>query len=149
MPRPIALAALIVLAAAPVGAADLERGEQVYESTCSACHARRMSPDEVRGATNLQAPPMNLMTTHMRMKLDNSKDRFVQHWVDFTLDPTREKALANPRALRRFGLMPSARMLDPSLTADDIRAVAEWAWQEYDYDHMKDVLKRHLRMEPH
>jgi len=129
--------------------ATLAHGENVYERTCAVCHVKRMAPDEVRSRRDLAAPPMNLMTTHMRMKMDNSKAAFIAHMVDFTMNPRRDKAKAMPRAINRFGLMPPITTIAPDITKADIRAVGEWAWHHYDYAAMKQKLQRHLRMEGH
>lgn len=125
----------------------LEHGEKIFERTCAVCHVKRMDPEKVRGRRDLAAPPMNLMTTHMRMKMNNSKEAFIEHMVDFTLNPTRAKAKAMPRAINRFGLMPSIQSIAPDITEADIRAVGEWAWHHYDYAQMKKELQRHLHME--
>ena len=146
----IALALFACAFPLPVSAQDAEtiaHGEKVFEQTCATCHAKRIKPEDVRERRDLAAPPMNLMTTHMRMKMNNSKEAFIAHMVDFTLDPTRAKAKAMPRAIDRFGLMPSIRTVAPDITKADIRAVGEWAWHHYDYDALKKELRRHLRME--
>ncbi len=146
-----AVAALAVsLSSAPAPAQDAEtlaHGEKVFERTCAVCHVKRMNPEKVRTQRDLAAPPMNLMTTHMRMKMNNSKEAFIDHMVDFTLNPTRAKAKAMPRAINRFGLMPSIRTIAPDITKADIRAVGEWAWHHYDYAQMKKELQRHLHGE--
>jgi cytochrome c5 len=140
--RALATAILILLLAAPYARAG-SHGEEVYRNVCSACHIESMTPERVRRADEMLGPPMNFMTTHLRQKVGNDKAAFVRHVVEFTMNPSRDKAMAMPRALQRFGLMPSLQTIAPQLDRSDVRAVAEWMWQRYDYEKQLDLLDRH------
>lgn len=143
-----AAAVALVLAARPLPAAGQEetpsvsRGEEVYRQVCQACHREQVTPEEARTQT-LAGPPMNFMTTHMRQKTDHDKAAFVEHVVTYTMNPTRETSWAMPRAIERFGLMPSIKVIAPQLEEADLRAVAEWMWQRYDYAEQLELLEAH------
>jgi cytochrome c5 len=145
---PAAAAAALLLAAHPVPAAaqdktpSVSRGAEVYHQVCQACHREQVTPEEAR-TQNLAGPPMNFMTTHMRQKTDHDKAAFVEHVVTYTMNPSREASWAMPRAIERFGLMPSIKVLAPQLDEADLRAVAEWMWQRYDYKEQLELLERH------
>jgi cytochrome c2 len=136
----MAAAALSLLAVAPARADS--HGEQVYREVCRACHKESVTPEEAR-TQNLAGPPMNFMTTHMRQKANHDKQVFVEHVVEYTMNPSRETSWAMPRAIERFGLMPSLKVIAPKLERSDVRAVAQWMWQRYDYEAQRDLLRDH------
>ncbi|MBK5911245.1 hypothetical protein CCR85_07025 [Rhodothalassium salexigens] len=148
-----ALAAMVATTAlaedgAPDGTADaapVRDPETTFRQICTACHAERMAPDDMHARRTMAAPPMNLMSTLIRRKLGNDRQAFVDHVTDFTLAPTADRALAMPRAIRRFGLMPPIQEIDPTLTEADIEAVANWLYDHYDYQAERGALRRHER----
>lgn len=124
------------------GAAD-GHGEKVFRETCSACHVERMSAEATDHATDIVAPPMNLLTTIIRKKTGDDEAEFVAHVVAFTKEPRREDVLAMPQAVDRFGLMPAIETLSPGVTDADITAVARWLFHHYDYRAELQQLQEH------
>lgn len=124
-----------------------DRGATVFAVTCSACHLESMSAEETETADSLRAPPMNLLTTIIRKKTGNSEAAFVAHVTDFTVQPAREKVKAMAEAVDRFGLMPPIADTTPSVTSDDLRAVARWLYSRYDYEVEFKQIEEHERDE--
>lgn len=91
---------------------------------------------------------MNLLSTIIRKKTGNTEEAFVNHVVDFTIDPAIEKVKAMPEAVQRFGLMPPVSETSPDLSDDDVRAVAEWLHQRYDYSKELKELMEHEASQP-
>lgn len=140
-----AMAGVLILSATAAAAAD--RGAVVFAETCSACHLESMSAEETATADNIAAPPMNLLTTIIRKKTGNSQAAFVAHVTDFATRPAREKVKAMAEAVDRFGLMPPISETAPSVTAEDLRAVATWLYSRYDYATELRQLEEHERDE--
>jgi len=132
MKRLILPLAAFVLSLASAGAEAEPSGEQIYQQVCQTCHAEEMTHAEARAADDMLGPPMNLMVSHLRARLNDDRQAFVDHVVDFTLSPSRDRALVRDRGIERFGLMPPLKTIAPQLDRDDLRAVAQWLWQRYD-----------------
>jgi len=143
---PFAILSLMVFTAS---ASAADHGATVFAETCSACHLESMSAEATETADNLAAPPMNLLTTIIRKQTGNSEAAFVSHVVDFTTKPAREKVKAMPLAIDRFGLMPPITETAPTLTPNDLRAVATWLYSHYDYEKECKALEDHDREQTH
>lgn len=93
----------------------LRRGEQVFQTVCSACHSM--------DAPYKAAPPMTHVAKHYRDEFTNG-DSAIAHIVSFLQNPSPERSKMPPRAIERFGLMPS----QGHLSEDQLRAVATYVW---------------------
>lgn len=140
------LTAALMFATGLAQAQTVERGARVFTETCSACHVESMSAEETTTA-DIAAPPMNLLTTIIREKTGNTEAAFVAHVTDFVVHPAREKVKAMPEAVDRFGLMLPIGETAPSVTPDDLRAVAAWLYSHYDYETELKQLEEHEREE--
>lgn len=135
-------AAILMLSGTAVAA---ESGAEIFAAHCSACHVESMSAAEADHADDLLAPPMNLLSTIVRLKTGDDRDAFVAHVVDFIRKPAMEKVLAMPEATERFGLMPSVAETAPDLGEKDLRAVADWLFHHYSYDVELKELREHQK----
>ena len=142
---PFRLAAAALACLVPLTAAAAERGAEVFASTCSTCHLETLSADAVDQAKDLKAPPMNLLSTLIRKKVGNSEPAFIAHVMEFTVRPAKEKVKAMPAAVEEFGLMPPIGDTAPNLTEGDLRAVAGWLYDHYDYEAELRELQEHAR----
>ena len=98
------------------------KGEQIFINKCAMCHTANKAPDR----SKMVAPPIKNVMFHMREAFGNRKD-IENHIVDFTLNPTKEKAIC--KSVKRFGLMPSQ---EGKITKDELRLVADWMINEVD-----------------
>ena len=140
------IGAALLLTTAPPAAAD-DHGAAVFVEACATCHLEQLSAAEADHAPDLLAPPMNLLTTIVRRKTGNDEAAFVAHVVDFTFEPEVGKVKAMAESLDRFGLMPSVADTFPSLTRDDVAAVARWLFHRYDYVRELEELLEHERLQ--
>ena len=124
----------LVLSLAAAGAEAEPAGKRIYQQVCQACHAEEITHAEARAAKDMLGPPMNLLVSHLRARLEHDRQAFVDHVVDFTMSPSRDRALVRDRGIERFGLMPPLQTIAPQLDRHDLRAVAQWLWQRYDAD---------------
>ncbi|WP_233570434.1 c-type cytochrome [Prosthecochloris sp. ZM_2] len=93
-------------------------GKAIYERHCMMCHS--MAPPPVA------APPVRGVSYHYREAFENREDA-VAHMVGFMKNPDPERAVCDPEAIERFGLMPAMTLPD-----DELRAVSVWFWDQYD-----------------
>ena len=138
-------AAALMLSGAAVAA---ENGAEMFAEHCSTCHVESMSAAAADHADDLLAPPMNLLSTIVRLKTGDDRNAFVDHVVDFTREPAIEKVLAMPEATERFGLMPPVADIAPELGENDLRAVVDWLFDHYDYDVELQELREHQQLTP-
>ncbi len=93
-------------------------GELVYEKSCKVCHP--MEPPAGQG------PPILGLATHYREAFSD-KEKGLVHMVDFMKNPDSSKSKVEPRAIKRFGLMPAM-----ANSKTELKLVAEWLWDQYD-----------------
>lgn len=121
--RVVALAASLMLIAGcgsepdlnaePV-AAQIARGEAVYEEVCSECHSLQPPP-------NL-APPFTHVGRMVKSKVED-REAFTRHVVTYVQSPSPERSLLPAHAIERFGIMQA-----PPLPEDRLRDVAAYMW---------------------
>jgi len=114
----LALGVSGILTALPTGRAEAAApdGKAVFERNCSVCHSVLPPPKS--------APPITPIGYRYRQQFP-SKEQGVARMVSFMKSPTKEKVLADPQAVTRFGLMPAMQLSDAEL-----KAVAEWVWEQ-------------------
>jgi cytochrome c len=111
----LGISALVTaLSAAPAAAAP--DGKEVFDRNCSVCHSVMPPPKS--------APPIVPIASRYRQQYA-SKDKGIARMVSFLKLPSKEKILADPQAVTRFGLMPPMQLSDAELTA-----VAGWVWEQ-------------------
>ncbi|WP_244191148.1 MULTISPECIES: c-type cytochrome [unclassified Prosthecochloris] len=93
-------------------------GKALYERHCRVCHSMAPPP--------AVAPPVRGVAFHYREAFD-TREAAEAHMVDFIKRPDSKKAICDPEAIERFGLMPAMTLPD-----DELRAVSAWFWDQYD-----------------
>jgi cytochrome c len=91
-------------------------GQEIFTRNCSVCHSVAPPPKS--------APPIMPIANRYHQKFQ-TKNEGVQHLVAYLKSPNKDKAV-DPQAIARFGLMPAQTLPDLEL-----RAVAEWVWNQY------------------
>jgi len=94
------------------------KGEIIYDKHCSVCHTKEPPPK--------MAPPIFGVGMHYHQAF-KSKEKAVAHMIDFMMVPDSSKSRVNPRAIRRFGVMPAI-----NLSKADLKIVSEWVWDQFD-----------------
>ena len=93
-------------------------GKEVFDRNCSVCHSVMPPPKS--------APPITPIASRYRQAF-GTKPQGVAHMVSFLKSPSKETMVADQQALNRFGLMPAMPLSDA-----DLKAVAEWVWDQGD-----------------
>lgn len=93
---------------------QVERGKQIFETVCAACHTVNPPPDS--------APPMAHVVRHLRMELE-TQEAFAEHVRSYVSAPEADRSLLPPMAIERFGLMGALPLGDSILTD-----VAAYIW---------------------
>jgi len=86
----------------------LNSGKQLLETKCNICHGLK------EDSKSMLAPPfVNIKSKYKAVY--KTKDKFVKGIVDFTLNPTKEKAMMMG-SLKRFAVMPKLGYSKADLT---------------------------------
>jgi mono/diheme cytochrome c family protein len=103
------------LSMATVSFAEVPDGAIIFERNCSVCHSINPPPKT--------APPIAPMANRYHQRFQ-TKGEGVAHLMAFLKKPDKQKSI-DQQAIARFGLMPAISLPDAEL-----RAVAEWFWNQ-------------------
>lgn len=147
--------ALLFLALATLGSTAVRAesgpdgmpGEKTFRIICQSCHLESLDlaaagPD---GDSALAAPPMDWLSTAIRMRQNNDEAGFVGHVVSYLRLPGLERSLLPGDVIARHGVMPPISEYGPELTYDDLTAVASWIYGHYNYKKLLPQLQKHLQ----
>lgn len=94
-------------------------GQELFESKCTSCHGLK-PPTTKDERMAIVAPPIGNILYHLNHDF-KSPEEIKKHIVEFTLNPTKEKAICP--SVRRFGVMPSQK---ENVTESEINLIAEF-----------------------
>jgi cytochrome c553 len=101
-------------------------GQKLFEQKCTSCH-NITPPSTMSERQNMVAPPIGNVLYHLDMEFKTA-DAIKKHIVEFTLNPTKEKAICN--SVKRFGLMPSQK---GSVSEAELNKIADFLTQVIAY----------------
>jgi len=113
-------------------------GENVYNAKCATCHTLNapMNMEKAESMENMQemmrgmkAPPMAMVSAKVKSATGNDEAAFTAFVMDYIKNPSRDKAVCMPMAIRRFGLMPP---IGASMSMEERAAVAVWLYKNFD-----------------
>jgi len=113
-------------------------GENVYNSKCAKCHMLNAPMDmgKIEHMETMQemmrgmkAPPMAMVSAKVKHSVGNDEAAFTAFVMDYIKNPSRDKAVCMPMAIRRFGLMPP---IGTSMSIEERAAVAVWLYKNFD-----------------
>lgn len=150
LPVALLLFALATLNATPARAEsgpDGMPGEKTFRIICQSCHLESLDLAAAgpNGDSALAAPPMDWLSTAIRMRQNNDEAEFVGHVVSYLRLPSVENSLLPGDAIARHGVMPPISEYGPDLTYDDLTAVASWIYGHYNYKKLLPQLQKHLQ----
>ena len=106
----------VLAAGIPANASAAVDGKAVFDKNCSVCHSVAPPPKT--------APPILPISARYHQRF-SSRAEGIKRMAEFIKSPSREKVLADPQAITRFGLMPPV-----PLSAAELNAVAAWVWDQ-------------------
>lgn len=104
------------LVTCPPSASAAADGKAVFDKNCSACHSIAPPPK--------LAPPVIPIAARYHQKI-SSRAEGIKRIAAFVKSPARDKVLADPQAIERFGMMPPVPLSDAELNT-----VAAWVWDQ-------------------
>ncbi|OYY26154.1 MAG: hypothetical protein B7Y23_09990 [Sulfurovum sp. 16-42-52] len=113
-------------------------GENVYNAKCAECHMLKAPMDmenmehmETRQEMmrSMKAPSMAMISAKVKHAVDNDEAAFTAFVIDYIKNPSRDKAVCMPMAIKRFGLMPP---IGASMSIEERTAVAVWLYKNFD-----------------
>ncbi len=114
---------ILVTAEAQLVAND--NAKTLFKAKCTSCHMTT-KPTQEQFKT-LLAPAIMGVMRHVKMEYLNKKEA-VDFIVDYTLNPTKEKAICMDEKIEKFGLMPSQK---ESVTKKELTIIAEYIYDNY------------------
>lgn len=99
------------------------KGETLFVNKCSSCHSVSRPTD----MSKVIAPALMGVMRHLKMDYPD-KAKAVAFIKDFTLNPTKEKAICMPKKIERFGLMPSQK---GNVTEQELEVIADWMFDNF------------------
>jgi len=100
----------------PLTASAAVDGKAVFDKNCSVCHSIAPPPK--------LAPPIVPISARYHQKI-SSRAEGIKRIAAFVKSPAKDKVLADPQAIERFGMMPPVPLSDAELNA-----VAAWVWDQ-------------------
>jgi len=125
MKRVIKTITILSLAAASFSTlqAAEKSGEELFKANCTSCHVTMHPEDE----SKLVAPPIMGAVRHVKNRFA-TKDEAVKFIVDYTQNPSKEKAACTSGTITKFGVMPS---LKGAVSPEDLKKIAEYVYDTY------------------
>lgn len=99
----------------------------LFDQTCGACHFRYRDPSK---RDEMVAPPMDMMSAHLRALTGNDRAAFVARVTEYIKAPDPAKT-ADAMAVQRFGLMPAIGETFPDLDDGQLQALAGWIFDQF------------------
>lgn len=106
---------------------NIDEGKILFENKCAACHTATR-PATIEAMNSLIAPPMQGVMLHVKMAFEDDKKAVMAFIKDYTLNPSKEKALCMPQKIDRFGLMPSQK---GNVTQEELDKIANYLTVAY------------------
>jgi cytochrome c len=108
------------------GALHAEGGEALFDAKCAACHIKVKPTPQMK--KNLVAPPAMGVMFHVKEAFAGDKEAAKAFIREYVFNPSGEKAKCEPRAIRRFGVMPSQK---GALSESELALVADYLYENY------------------
>jgi len=93
-----------------------DEAKELFIKKCATCHS--LTPPVNK--SEMKGPPAPGVMFHLKEEF-KSDEKIKAHIIDFTLNPTREKAIC--KSVKRFGVMPSQK---GKVTKEELSKIADW-----------------------
>lgn len=119
LPIIVAFSASNLFAEAADTESQIDEGQKIYTTFCSACHPLDPPPKI--------APPMRGIVMHYRSAGVSDSKEFAQAIEAWIKQPSAEHSKLPPGAITKFGMMPPLPIVDTA----SIEKLARWLWEKY------------------
>lgn len=90
-----------------VTSAYANEGEALFDAKCSACHIKVKPTPEMK--STLIAPPISGVIKNIKRAFGEDKVATLSFIREYTLSPDSVQSKCKPKAMKRFGIMPSQK----------------------------------------
>ncbi len=103
----------------------VQNGKVLFESKCESCHlTTRPTAEQFK---NLTAPAIMGVMRHVKQTYPDKKE-VVEFIVDYSYNPTLERAICMSGKIERFVLMPSQK---ENVTKEELGLIAEYLYDNF------------------
>lgn len=103
-----------------------QEAEALFDAKCAACHMKERPTQEMK--KDLVAPPISGAIKNVKLAFKDDKAAALTFIREYTLSPDIEKSKCKPKALKRFGVMPTQK---GSVSAQELDKIALFLYENY------------------
>lgn len=103
-----------------------DEGEQLFDMKCAACHMKTRPTPEMK--STLLAPPISGVIKNVKKAFGDDKEAALAFIGSYTLEPSLDKSKCKPKAITRFGIMPSQK---GNVSSEELNKIALYLYHNF------------------
>lgn len=103
-----------------------EEGKALFDEKCVVCHMKSRPTKEMK--PSFIAPPITGVMKNVKRAFGNDKQATLSFIREYTLAPNMQESKCKPKALKRFGMMPSQ---EKNVTPAELDKIALFLYKNY------------------
>lgn len=101
-------------------------GEALFDMKCATCHMKTRPTPEMKSA--LIAPLISGVVKNVKKAFGDDKEATLAFIASYALEPKLDQAKCKPKAIERFGLMPSQKR---NVTPEELKSIALYLYTNF------------------
>lgn len=103
-----------------------DEGEQLFDAKCAVCHIKTRPTQEMK--SSLLAPPISGVIKNVKKAFGDDKEASLAFIGAYTLEPSLDKSKCKPKAIARFGIMPSQK---GNVSVEELNKIALYLYDNF------------------